>query len=420
MTHPPNNRAPLFALLGATTISLVGSMLSLVALPWFVLQTTGSPAKAGLVGFAVFLPGLAAGIFGGAIVDRLSFKRVSVLADAISAVAIAAIPLLYHTLGLAFWQLLALVFIGGLLDIPGLTARRAMLPELTERAGMRLEQVNASFESISKLALLVGPPLAGLLIAWLGASNVLWLDAASFLASASLVAVAVPRLPDADTPPLHGKYVDDLLAGLRFIRNDQLLFPMAIVLALSNGLAGSLFAVVLPVYADEVFGNATRLGLMIAVSGAGGLLGATLYGSFGHRLSRRVIWLAAFMSMPINYWILSLSPPFVAILIALTLGGIVTGPTNPLMVTIRHERSPPHLRGRVFSTYSAIAMAVAPLGIAATGYLIEGIGLRPTVLLIGAGLQALAIAIFFIPAFRDMERPAPASSPARYPSATPP
>ncbi len=402
VTPGDTDRVPLFA--------LIGSMLSLVALPWFVLQTTGSPAKAGLVGFAVFLPGFAAGIFGGVLVDQLGFKRVSILADTISGVAIAAIPLLYHTLGLAFWQLLTLVFIGALLEVPGLTARRGMLPELTERAGMRLEQVNASFESINNLALLVGPPVAGLLIAWLGANNVLWLDAASFLASASIITVVVPRPSAPATPAVRGSYVEELMAGLRFIRRERLLFPMAIVLALSNGLSGSLFAVVLPVYANQIFGEATDLGLMVAASGAGAFLGATLYGSFGHRLPRRVLWLGSFMVVPIDYWVLSLSLPLPVILVVLAAAGFVMGPINPLMVTIRHERSPAHLRGRVFSTYSAIAMAVQPLGMVGSGYLIERLGLRPTVLLFAIGLQALAVAMLFIPAFRDMERPASAAS----------
>ncbi len=277
---------------------------------------------------------------------------------------------------------------------------------MTERANLRLERVNASFESINNLALLVGPPVAGALVAWIGASNVLWLDAVSFFASASIIAVMVPRPAVPATPSLRGTYLEDLAAGLRFIRRERLLFPMAIVLALSNGLSGSLFAVVLPVYVKEVFGTATDLGLMVAASGAGAFLGATLYGSFGHRVPRRVVWLGSFMLMSIDYWALSLSPPLPVILVVFAVAGLVTGPTNPLMVTIRHERSPAHLRGRVFSTYSAIAMAVQPLGIAASGYLIEGVGLRLTVLLIAIGLQALAIVMLFIPAFHDMERPA--------------
>lgn len=397
-------RVPVFALLGANSISQIGNMLTMVALPWFVLQTTGSPAKAGMVGFAVFLPGFTAGIFGGILVDRLGFKRVSVLADGISGVGVAAIPLLYHTVGLAFWQLLTLVFIGALLDVPGLTARRSMLPELTEHANMRLERVNAAFESINNLALLIGAPIAGLLIAWLGASNVLWLDAASFVASALLIATLVPRPPLPATPRIHGRYVEELMTGLRFIRREQLLFPMAIVLALSNGLSGSLFAIVLPVYATEVFGNATNLGLMVAASGAGALGGAALYGSVGHKISRSVIWLGSFMLMPIDYWVLSLSPSLSVLMMVLALSGAVMGPINPLMVTIRHERSPAHLRGRVFSTYSAIAMAVQPLGILAIGYLIERLGLRPTVILIAVGLQTLALGMLFLRAFRTMEK----------------
>jgi MFS family permease len=401
------DRVPMLALLGANIVSLVGNVLSMIALPWFVLQTTDSPARAGLVGFAILLPGFAAGIFGGALVDQFGYKRVSVVSDVISGLAIAAIPLLYHTTGLAFWQLLVLVFVGALLDVPGLTARRALVPELTQRAGMRLERVNAAFESLSNLALLIGPPVAGVLIATLGASNVLWIDAASFAVSVGMVGLLIPgaAAPAPQATPGRNGYLAELLAGLRFLRQDRVLFPMAIVLGLSNGLSGALFAVTLPVYAKETLDGATDLGLMVTATGIGAVLGATLYGGVGHRWPRRVIWLAAYLSMPIEYWVLSLSPSLPPLLIMLAVGAVITGPLNPLMVTIRHERSPTHLRGRVFSTYSAIAMAASPLGVAATGYLIEGIGFRPTMLVIALGLTALAFAVIFVPAFREMEQP---------------
>jgi MFS family permease len=106
------------------------------------------------------------------------------------------------------------------------------------------------------------------------------------------------------------------------------------------------------------------------------------------------------------------------LLVVFAIVGMVMGPINPLMVTIRHERSPGYLRGRVFSTYSAIAMAVQPLGILISGYLIESFGLRPTVLLIAAGLQALALAMLFIPAFRAMEPP-PVAARDHQPAAQP-
>src|SRR5207249_3590299 len=111
---PTRNRLPILGLLVANTISQVGSALTFIAVPWFVLQTTGSAAKTGLTGVFEALPFIIAGIFGGTLVDRLGFKRTSILADLTSGLTVALIPLLYHTVGLAFWQLLALSFLGSL------------------------------------------------------------------------------------------------------------------------------------------------------------------------------------------------------------------------------------------------------------------------------------------------------------------
>src|SRR6476620_7677977 len=109
-TPPAAGRRPILGLLTANAISQVGSALTVIAIPWFVLQTTGSAAKTGLTGFFVALPFLITGIFGGTVVDRLGYKRSSVIADSVSGIGIALVPLLYYTVGLAFWQLLALVF----------------------------------------------------------------------------------------------------------------------------------------------------------------------------------------------------------------------------------------------------------------------------------------------------------------------
>ncbi|HEU5423664.1 MAG TPA: MFS transporter, partial [Nitrolancea sp.] len=216
-------RGPLGALVAAKLISLIGSQLTLVALPWFVLVTTGSAAKTGLTGLAVTLPAVVVGLVGGALVDRLDYRQTSVIADLTSAAGIAAVPLLYHTRGIEFWQLLILVFLGSLLTVPGLTARRAMLPELADLAGMTLDRANSISESASYVALLLGPPLAGVLIAFIGASNVLWLDAASFVVSAAIVAGSIPAASQASERTVSGRYLDDLKAGLRFVRDDRLL-----------------------------------------------------------------------------------------------------------------------------------------------------------------------------------------------------
>src|SRR5579875_1325501 len=306
MAKAERNRLPAFALLTASTVSGIGSAFTYIALPWFVLQTTGSAAKTGLTGFFVVLPGFIAGMFGGTIVDKLGFKYSSIFCDLVSALGIMSIPLLYDTVGLQFWQILVFVFIASLLEIPGMTARRSLLPELAQLAGMRLEQVNSLFESIQALALLIGPPIAGVLIGLLQAGNVLWIDGASFIFSAAVVGVFVPLIKaptraGGEAAP-SGRYLDELKTGLRFLRADRLLFGMAICVGISNFLSSPLYSVVLPVWVKQYFGTATILGVLAAFFGAAMLAGALGFGVVGHRLSRRFLWLLSFISAPVAIW----------------------------------------------------------------------------------------------------------------------
>ncbi len=331
----------------------------------------------------------------------------SVIADLVSGLGVAAIPLFYHTIGLAFWQLLGLVVVAELLAIPGLTARRAILPELAQRAGFRLEQVNSWFEGIQSLALLLGPPIAGLLIAWLGPSQVLWIDAATYVASAAIIAMAIPNLlvPVVVTAKQVGSHFwDELLAGWRFLRADRLLLGLAITLAITNFAGSPFYAVILPVYAEDAYGRATALGLLISASGAGSLAGALLYGSFGHRVSRRLLFIGGF-ALADAIWLALILPPSLPIVAALlALGGLAAGPLNPLLVTIRHERIPNVLRGRVFSTFSAITAIVSPIGMVVAGAAIETIGLRATVALFAGISHCAVLSLNFIPVFHQLDR----------------
>ena len=110
-----HTRTPLYALLGANAVSMAGNQITAIAIPWYVLATGGSAAQVGLVGFFTFLPTVISAFFGGGIIDRIGRKRISMLADLCSMVAVGLIPLLHSTIGLHFWQLLALVFAGALI-----------------------------------------------------------------------------------------------------------------------------------------------------------------------------------------------------------------------------------------------------------------------------------------------------------------
>jgi MFS family permease len=396
------NRTPVVALLVANGISLTGNSLTALAIPWFVLVTTGSAARTGVAAFAQMVPTVMASFFGGALVDRVGNKRLSIVADVTSGLTVAAVPLLYHTVGLEFWQLLVLIFLGAMLDAPGSTAREAMLPELVERAGMRLEKANAAIHVIRSGSLLIGPVMAGLLVSTLGASNVLWIDAASFALSALIFAVFVPSLPAKERN--EGSFRDEVLEGLRFLRRDQMLWAIVVLAAILNFVGAPLFAVVLPVYVKETYDSPSALGLMIAGLGAGAVIGALGYGSIGHRYSRWRSMVALLFLASTSFVAMVLLPPLAVAVGVLVVVGVANGVINPIIATVLQERTPAELRGRVFGTVSATAMVATPAGMLIAGVALEAAGVRTVLAVIATAFVLVTVAFTIQPSVRDMDR----------------
>lgn len=374
-----------------------------VAIPWLVLQTTGSAAKTGIVGFFEVLPVVLGGFFGGAIVDRLGYKRTSIIADIASSLAVVLIPLLYLTLGLQFWELMLLVFLGGLLDSPGSTARSALVPELADLARMPLERAASLSQVIERSARLVGAPLAGVLIAVMGTANVLWLDAASFIVSAVIVwlAVQVPRLRPAEPGPKH--YWADLLDGLKYVRAQQLIFALLLVVMITNLADAAFSGVILPVYVKQVFNNALDLGLILAAYGGGAVVGALIFSAIGHRLPRFLTFVASFALVSLPFFVFAFYPPLAALLTAATLAGVFAGPLNPIIETALYERIPAGMRGRVLGTIQAWAWVMMPLGMLLGGTLTEAFGVRASMIGLGCVYLATTLGAAFLPALHQLD-----------------
>jgi MFS family permease len=303
-----HNPVPLYSLFTANAISLVGNVFSAIAIPWFVLQTTGSPTQTGITGFFTILPVVLAGFLGGTLIDRLGYKRTSIISDLASGVTTALIPLLHFTVGLEFWQLMVLGFLGALLDTPGSTARAALLPELAEQAGMPIERVTSLTHVIERGSRFVGAPLAGLLIGIMGTANVLWLDAASFFISAGIIWVVISASKVAASAEKSGKYLGELRAGLRFMTRDSLLLSIVIMIMLTNFLDAIFSGVVQPVYVKEIFGSAVNLGLLIAANGAGAVIGGLAFAAIGHRLPRHLTFVGAFVLTSFKFWVYAMHP----------------------------------------------------------------------------------------------------------------
>lgn len=374
----------------------------LLAIPWFVLETTGSATKTGITGFFAFLPIVLAG-FLGPVVDRMGLKRASIVADIASGLSVAMIPLLFQTVGLEFWQLLALVFLGGLLDSPGETARSSLLPEAAQAAGTTLERATSLEDGVMRAASLVGAPVAGLLIAIIGASSVLWIDAASFGVSALLVFIGVPR-PIAARARIDATYWSDFREGFAFIRGRRLVMLVILTLAATNFLDAAIGAVVLPVYARQEF-DSVALGLILGALGGGAVVGSLGYGAWGKRFSRRWIYIIGFVLSAFQPWGYALFPGLGVVILIAALVGLGTGPINPIIAAVLLEQVPSEMRGRVLGVVKAAAWMAVPLGVLIAGYLVDALGLRSTLLLIGVAYVFALISLAFNPAAADLERP---------------
>jgi len=331
----------------------------------------------------------------------------SVISDVFSGIAVLLIPLFYDTVGLNFAGLMLLVFAGAALDIPGVTARRLLLPELAHNAGMRDEAVTSAYETMQGASFIVGPALAGLLIAWIGTVNLLWITAAGFGVSALCIGLFSPagrHVPELDGPHAASGAVAEIKAGFRYLRTDSLLLSLAVSLTLMNFLNGPYWSVVLPVQIEDRFGVASRFGLMLTMLGIGTLLGGLLYGAIGHRFRarRREIFLIGVASFPVMLWIFVTRVPYPAMVVVSLLAGIISGPINPLLVSVRLERIPKELRGRVFATFSGLAGAATPLGMVIAGWLLEVSGVRPGLAILAIVATVFTIGLWLTRPLREM------------------
>ena len=164
MTDTPRSRRtviPVAGLLGSTALSITANSIVAVAVPWLVLERTGSAALAGLAGAAAIAPIAFSAVFGGALIDRVGRRRSSIIADVLSALAVAAIPLADLTIGLGIPLLLVLVALGAVFDSPGAAARESLRPDVARPARIPLTRLNAWGEAAEGIGYLAGPGSPG-------------------------------------------------------------------------------------------------------------------------------------------------------------------------------------------------------------------------------------------------------------------
>ncbi|MFI7119045.1 MFS transporter [Amycolatopsis sp. NPDC049868] len=401
------SRVPLGALVVASGVSSAGVMMTLLAIPWFVLQSTGSGTKTGLVTAAEVLGLMVAALLGGPVVDRVGTRRASVGADLLTTVTVLLIPLAMATTGLSLPGLIALSFMMGVSRGPADTAKQVLLPGVAELGDVRVSRAASAVEAAMRTGRMAGGPAAGALIALIGPIPVLFVDAGALLLSSALVFALIPVAAGPPRPP-SGGYLKQLREGLGYVKRDAVLRAVVGMLMLTNSLDFGLLGVLYPAYGDQVLHSTALIGAMITAVAAGALLGSALYGWAGHRVSRRTaILVAVGIEGAPRFALLALEPAPAVLLAGLVVAGIGAGALNPILLPAVYERVPEAVRGRVLSLLVGGVLAAMPLGSMAAGLLLDGIGLVGALAVFG-GLYLIAgtfPAIFRV--WRGLDDPAP-------------
>ena len=307
------------------------------------------------------------------------------VADFARAPIMASIPLLHAADMLSFPLLLGLVALLGSFMPPYFAAQRIVLPELVGEDERTISQGSSLIEGGMAFSALFGPALAGLLIPLIGAPNVLYVDAATFLVSFLLVLTLVPKRKPLRAPAQRG-----LLAGLRFVTRDGLIGPLTATVA-GFGFVVTALSASLAFFAYDHFESSRIAGLFFAALGAGTLVG-TVCAVF---VVRRVapLKLAAFgiLAFAVPLWVLPLTDSALLVMVALFTATLFTPLVNGPIMGVLTARTPEALRPKVMTAIISLHTVVAPLGFLAAGQVLERWGVDPVFFGVAAGVTLLSV-----------------------------
>ncbi|MFD7134797.1 MFS transporter [Streptomyces sp. NPDC059894] len=386
----------LIGMLAANAAALSANRVLSIALPWFVLTTTGSVGKTGLVAFCQIVPYVVAQALAGPLIDRLGPKRISVAGDLASTAAMVIAPLLYLTGNLSFGLLLALLAVVGAADGPANGAKGLFVPAATRAARVPIERGTGLSAAVERTATTIGPALAGVVVTAFGSLYALWVTAALFALSALVVSTTLTDpVPEAHETPVEEAdgYLSRLRQGAEFLRDARLLRSIVGMLAMTNLLDQAFMSVLLPVWAKETGNGPEAIGLAVSVFAATSIVAALVAAGVAERLPRRTVYLIGFTlgGVP-RFAVMASGAPLWVVLVVLAVGGLGSGFVNPIVGAVTYELIPTPLLGRVKTLAQAVTWAGIPFGGLLGAALVTTTGTSAALWIVG-GLYLVAIAV---------------------------
>ncbi len=378
--------------------SLVGTWMQSIAQNWLVYQITGSAADLGLVNFVGAIPLVPLTLYAGAIADRLSKRRIIFIMQAAMMVLAFVLALLCFTGVVRFWHVLVLAFLLGAAQAIDTPARQAFVVELVGKED--LSNAIALNSGIFHGARVVGPALAGILVASVGVSISFFLNGLSFfavLAGLYLMDATLIRRTRAE-----GKDAKDLLAGFRHLGANRVPKAVVILISLSSLLAMPYYVLV-PVFAKQVLGrDAGGYGALMSAAGVGAVLGSLYAASSRAARGKGALLTAGSFSFPVLLCAFALSRDYALSLVLLAAVGFAfvlqNAPANSLIQSL----VPDNLRGRVMAIYVCLLLGLMRVGGLLAGFLAHAF--TAPVALAGLSVAALVGAVAVSWRFPELRR----------------
>jgi predicted MFS family arabinose efflux permease len=373
-------------------IARVAQSMVGVALVLFTLDRYGSPAFAGLVTFASVFPGLLISPIAGALLDRHGRIRLVLLDYVVALVAMMTIGMLALLDLLPGGVLLGVAVVGSLTSILSHVGLRSLFPILVPEP--LWERVNALDSNGYVVATILGPPIAAALVAFLGGAVALLVIGITFgIAALILFAVPEPASPTAST----GRVLADAWAGLRYTWSNATLRGLGFAVTLTN-LAHGMTSIVIPLLVIHRLGlSEAVVGLVFAVSGVSGVVSAFLFGRVDTRGREwAMLTVPLLLMIPVVALLLVAAgqpsvPVALAVIVAeMLLVGLLLGPMDVALFTVRQRRTDPAWMGRAFAVSMAFNYLGMPVGAALAGILADR-SLEAAIATLGIGGSILAV-----------------------------
>ncbi len=383
-------------------ISLIGTWMQGIAQSWLVYRLTGSSVMLGLVGFAGQIPVLLLSPMGGSLADARSRHRIVMATQAASMILAFVLAGLTLSGTVQLWHVFALATLLGIVNAFDIPARQAFLVQLVGRD--HLMNAIALNSSMFNGARILGPAIAGAMVAVIGEGWCFFANGASYLAVLAGLAMMHPK-PVPPKRPEGSTSIGRILEGFAFAARTGPIRAILLLLGLLS-LTGMSYSVLMPIFADQVLDSgAWGLGILTGASGLGAMVGALMLATRHdiRGLGRWIAWSAG--AFGVGLIAFSLSREFwlsTVLLIPIGFAVIVETAASNTMV---QSMVPDALRGRVMSVYSMMFLGMAPFGSLLAGVLADRFG-APTTVAIG-GVVCILGAILFareLPALRDSAR----------------